>query len=284
VRRGAPSTAERHRAAARSLGWLWSCSHCPIAEPSLVAEPQAPAHRRGSPYRRRSSWLWLSRMSQCWLCRSSPVRCPVVRCPVVRCAGCPLCGCPCPCVSRPRPPCPHAGVCGARRCGAAPRFGTGRSRCGRAPVSASGWSSARVWRDWSGGGCAGLSEAPARSGRRLGMRSGGGCGHVRPLADRLGAEGRPSVGCRITVGGRCARRSPTCWMAAQVVRSRIAGMRPTMTWAGPRRCPPCVVVVMAWTRTSALGRAGWVRLEQGARPHRGPGDAASATSAGPAAL
>jgi hypothetical protein len=66
-----------------------------------------------------------------------------------------------------------------------PTVWDGRLCRGRPPVSASGRSSAQVRRDWSGGGCAGPSGDVGRGpGRCLGVRSGGGCGHVRPPADQ----------------------------------------------------------------------------------------------------
>jgi hypothetical protein len=249
-----------------------------MAEPSLVAEPQAPAHRRGSPYRRRSSWLWLSRMSQCWLCRSSPVRCPVVRCAGVRCAGCPV-----------RRVSVSVRLASASASTLSARGGLWSASVRGGPTvwdgSISVWSRARV--------CERLVVCPSLAGlerRRLCWAFGGagrdlaavlGCAQTAAAATfdacRPGTAGwAQRVARRLAEGSRwgsgCARRSPTCWMAAQVVRSRIAGMRPdhnvgwtacgghpawSLWWPGPGR--------------SALGRAGWVRLEQGARPHRGPG-------------
>jgi len=122
-------------------------------------------------------------------CRSSPVRvrCPRVRCPRVRCQ---VCG-----VSAVRASVSallasasalsaRAGSCGARRCGAASRFGTGDFAvvvrpCPRAagrPPDSDGIGAVEAVR---------ASEASAADlAAVIWVRSGGGCGHVRPPADQ----------------------------------------------------------------------------------------------------
>ena len=212
MRRGAPSTAERHRAAARSLGGCGRARSVPIAEPSFGAEPQAPAPEEGFAV---PAAVFV-----------------VVAVEDVRMFAVPFVACPRPVSARPVPGvlgCPRpvsgvrcrvrrvsavrvsvsvrlasasalsaqAGVCGARRCRAAPRLGRAdlgvvARRVRERPVFCP--SLARMERRrpcWASGG---VGRGP---GRCPGMRSGGGCGHVstacRP-GQPVGAEGRPSVG------------------------------------------------------------------------------------------
>jgi hypothetical protein len=154
---------------------------------------------------RPSSWSGLSRMSECLLCRSPPVR---VRCPVpgVRCAGVRVRA------SRVRVRLSaQAGF--VERVGAAgqPHGWTGdlgvvasrvRERPARLPES--GWRG-RSWRRPSGSTEASAVNLAAVLGW---MRSGRGCSHVQPPGrpgQPVGREGRPSVGWTITVGERGAR-------------------------------------------------------------------------------
>jgi hypothetical protein len=123
-------------------------------------------------------------------CPVSGVRCPRVRCPVsarpvAGVPGCPLWGVRVR-ASRVRVrPVRAGGVLWSASVRGGPTVWDGRLCRGRPPVSASGRSSAQVRRDWSGGGCAGPSGDVGRGpGRCLGVRSGGGCGHVRPPADQ----------------------------------------------------------------------------------------------------
>jgi len=247
VRRGAPSTAERHRAAARSLGGCGRARSVPIAEPSFGAEPQAPAPEEG--FAVPAAVFVVVAVEDVRMLAVPFVACPRpvsgVRASVPGVLGCPrpVSGVRCRVrrVSAVRVSVSvrlasasalsaQAGVCGARRCRAAPRFGAGRPWRGRPPCP-------RAAGLLPESGANGAAEAVLGERRRRprtwplswdALRR-----RLRPRFDRLPtrtAGWAQRVARRLAEGSRwgsgCARRSPTCWMAAQVVRGRIMGMRP----------------------------------------------------------
>jgi hypothetical protein len=212
--------------------------------------------------------------------RVSGVRVSGVRVSSGGCAGVRSAGVSCPRVSCPRVSCPRSpprrDAFVEPRCGgpeprgwAGSGFGVVTRRVCERPGCWPGLAVAALAAVVLGGG---VGCGP---GRRLGMRSGGGCVHVLPPG-RPGTAGlragRPSGWLGITGrGAGCARRSPTRCMSSCV--SSGAGS----SAGGPHEVLDQGGDYGAWSldgvgpESPGSGRAGGFDCEKGARPHRGPG-------------